>query len=213
MKKALIAALCFIVVGFMMVNGTLAATFNEARDIFQDLTEKLGEAFGMAATDSKFDVDLIPVGSVEQLYPGGQATHTVKVKNQGDLNACFRLAFAVQETTTWDKLSFTFSAPADYAVTDWMDITVGGTTYKMKVFTYTGTLAPKAESANIGVTIAMDKEVTSKQIGEYRSDFLKTQVLAIEADLFTTDKDGNQIRTPAQALDLALPLTDFNPFH
>lgn len=217
MKKALVAALCFIVAGFLMVNGTFADVFNQARDIFADLTNQLGEAFGAPAVDGKFDVALVNIGNVEQLYPGGAATHKVAVKNQGQLNACFRLAFAVQyDAETWNMLHFTFAAGAGFKDEgDWRSITVDGTPYRMKVFTYTGTLAPAAQSDPVSITIAMDKEITSKQISRYRSDFLQTQMLAIEADTFLNAKDANSTPaygSPVDALNAALPLTDFNPF-
>ena len=210
MKKALFAALCFIIVGFMMVNGTFAQL--DWGDIFKEL----GGAFGAPTRDpGKMDVDLVNVGQIEQLYPGGSATCSVAVKNEGSLNACFRLAFAVQyDAETWDMLTFRFSAGEEYIQTSgWTDITVGGTPYRMQVFTFKEALAASSQSSPVSITIAMDKDITSQQIARYRSDFLQTQVLAIEADLFMQPSENNAVAyTAVEALDMALPLSGFNPF-
>ena len=215
MKKALVAALAFVLVGFMLVNGTLADALNQARDIFADLGGVLGDVLGAPRTDSTFDVDLINVGAVEQLCPGGQATHKVQVVNNGGLGACFRLAFAVQKTSAWELLHFTFSADDAYHQSDWIPITANGADYNMKVFTYTGTLAAGDSAPPVGITIAMDKAVTTRQIEEFRSDFLRTQVLAIESATFLTARDNKPApyASPADALDAALPLGSFNPFN
>ncbi len=211
MKKALVAALAFVLVGFMLVNGTLADVFNQARDIFATL----GGTLGAPTTDGDFDVDLVNVGEVEQLYPGGKATHKVQVVNNGKRGACFRLAFAVQETSAWERLDFTFSADESFIQSNWMDITVDGAPYNMKVFTYTATLDAGKASPVVSITIAMDKAVTTKQIEEFRSDFLKTQVLAIESATFLTAPEGKTApyASAVDALDAALPLSNFNPFN
>lgn len=211
MKKALVAALAFVLVGFMLVNGTLADVFNQARDIFVNL----GGSLGAPTTDSNFDVDLVNVGEVEQLYPGGKATHKVQVVNNGKRGACFRLAFAVQDTSAWEQLDFTFSADESFVQSDWMKITVGNTPYYMKVFTYTGTLDAGKSSPTVSITIAMDKDVTTAQIEQFRSDFLKTQVLAIDSTAFLTAPEGQTAPyvSAEKALDAALPLTNFNPFN
>lgn len=211
MKKALVAALAFVLVGFMLVNGTLADVFNQARDIFVNL----GGSLGAPTTDSNFDVDLVNVGEVEQLYPGGKATHKVQVVNNGKRGACFRLAFAVQDTSAWEQLHFTFSEDENFIQSNWMAITVGTTPYNMKVFTYKGTLDAGEASPTVSITIAMDKDVTTKQIEEFRSDFLKTQVLAIDSTAFLTAPEGQTAPylSAPDALDAALPLTNFNPFN
>lgn len=146
MKKALFAALCFIIVGFMMVNGTFAQL--DWGDIFKEL----GGAFGAPTRDpGKMDVDLVNAGQIEQLYPGGSATCSVAVKNEGSLNACFRLAFAVQyDAETWDMLTFRFSSGEEYIQTSgWTDITVGGTPYRMQVFTFKEALAASSQSSPV----------------------------------------------------------------
>lgn len=213
MKKALVAALCVMLVGFMMVNGTLADLLNDASEIFVDFANSLGKA----TVDSQFDVDLVNVGKIEQLYPGGTATHTVRVDNKCSLGACFRLAFAVQNTSAWNQLDFAFAAGTGFQEEgDWRDITIGGVAYKMKIFTYTETLAANSQSPTVSIAITMDKTVTSAQIEEFQADFLKTQVLAIEADVFlSANKDAKSTPlydTPIAALNAALPLDNFNPF-
>lgn len=211
MKKALFAALCFILIGFIMVNGTFAQL--DIGDIFKEL----GGAFGSPThAPGKVDVELVNVGKVEQLYPGSSATYAVAVKNNGSLDACFRLAFAVQyDAETWDKLNISFTAGNEFIRTEeWTDISVGGTPYRMHVFTSEKALAAAAQSGTVTITIAMDRDITSQQIVRYRSDFLQTQVLAIEADLFMQpDENGAVTYTAVEALDMALPLDGFNPFN
>lgn len=211
MKKALAVSLCFVLVGFMLVSGTLADVFNQARDIFVNL----GGSLGAPTTDGRFDVDLVNVGQVEQLYPGGRATHRVQVVNNGELGACFRLAFAVQQTSAWNQMHFTFAADESFVQSDWMKITVGTAPYYMKVFTYTGTLDAGKSSPTVSITIGMDKNVTTAQIEEFRGDFLKTQVLAIESATFLNAIENRTApyASALDALDAALPLGTFNPFN
>lgn len=217
MRKALLAATTFILVGFMLVDGTLAGVLNEVQGIFQNLTDVLGQ-YGTPARDSAFDVDLAAIGETGQFFPGGEATHTVAVRNVCDLDACFRVAVALQyDAETWPMLHTTFTYDDAYFAQEgsWRDITVGGTPYKMMVFTYRHTLLARTSSPTIAVTIAMDKEVTSAQISRFRSDFLQMQVMAIEADAFLTSKDPKTpppFASPAEALEAALPLDTLNPF-
>ena len=216
------AALTFVVIGFMMVDGTLATVLNEARSIFQNLTQTLGDSLGIATTDSTFDVELVTIGEVDPLYPGGTATHQIAVKNNGTLPACFRIAFAVQyDKESWDLLNISFTINENYTPDQgWRDISIGGTPYRMMVFTYKNTLPAGEQSTEASITITMDKHVTSEQIRRYRSDFMQAQVLAIDADTFLNARDKNDqpiYPTPEAALDAALPLNDpnrpFNPFY
>ncbi len=78
----------------------------------------------------------------------------------------------------------------------------------MKVFTYTEALPTGEISPDVKLTIAMDDSVTSEEISRYRSDFLQTQVLAIDPTPFP----NADITTAKDALDKALPLGTLNPF-
>lgn len=207
MKKALLAGLCFVLVSFMLVNGTLALP--DLDKVFADLTEMLGQ-LGLPTpdTDGVVDVALVSDDTPQQLYPGGVASRTTWVHNEGSDAVYFRLCYAIQyDEASWDKLTITFNADA-YEQTDWRDIIIGGTPYRMKVFTYAQALIPGVDSPAVTLTIAMDESVTSEEITRYRSDFLHTQVLAIDPEPFT--EQGYS--TAEGALDLALPLATLNPF-
>lgn len=208
MKKAILAALVFIVVGFALVNGTFALP--DLDKVFAYVKE-LGETLGLPQTGgagSTVDVALVSSDTPQQLYPGGAASRATAVKNQGTSAVYFRLCYALQyDESSWDKLTITFAAD-DYAQTDWLDITIGTTPYKMKVFTYPEALAIGAESPDVTLTIAMGSTVTNEEIGRYRADFLQTQVLAIDPKPFT----AQNITTAEEALNLALPLGTLNPF-
>lgn len=207
MKKAILAALVFIVVGFALVSGTFALP--DLDKVFDDLTELLGD-LGLPTQDTNgtIDVALVSVDTPQQLYPGGTASRVTRVKNQGTSPVYFRLCYAIQyDAASWHKLTIDFESE-DYEQTDWRDITIGNTPYKMKVFTYPAALASGAKSPDVKLTIAMAGSVTSEEISRYRSDFLQTQVLAIDPTPFT----GEGITTAKDALDLALPLHTLNPF-
>lgn len=207
MKKAILAALVFIVVGFALVNGTFALP--DLDEVFANLTELLGD-LGLPTQDASgtIDVALVSDETPQQLYPGGAASRVTRVKNQGTSPVYFRLCYAIQyDESSWNKLTITFDAPG-HEQTGWRDITIGNTPYKMMVFTYTAALARGAESPEVKLTIAMDDSVTSEEISRYRADFLQTQVLAIDSLTF---KEKN-ITTAKEALNLALPLHTLNPF-
>lgn len=207
MKKAILAALVFIVVGFALVNGTFALP--DLDEVFANLTELLGD-LGLPTQDASgtIDVALVSDNTPQQLYPGGAASRVTRVKNQGTSPVYFRLCYAIQyDQSSWPKLDVGFEA-AGYEQTGWLNITIGNTPYKMMVFTYKEALAAKDTSPDVKLTIAMDDSVTSEEIGRYRADFLQTQVLAIDPTPFT----GEGITTAKDALELALPLDTLNPF-
>lgn len=203
MKKALLAALTFIVVGFLLVNSTFA--LSNLDEVFTDLTDVLGEVLGLPQPGGEIvNVALVSDNTPQQLYPGGTASRTTRVKNQGTGDVYYRLCYAVQDNS-WDKLNIAFAAPG-YDETDWLPITIGTTPYRMKVFTYPQELPAGAESAPVTLTITMASSMTSAELANYRSDFIQTQVLAIDVETF---KDYSAEAT----LDLALPITNnFNPF-
>ena len=208
MKKAILAALVFIVVGFALVNGTFALP--DLDEVFANLTELLGDlSLPTQDTNGTIDVALVSDNTPQQLYPGGAASRVTRVKNQGTSPVYFRLCYAIQyDESSWNKLTIDFDTE-DYEQTGWRDITIGNTPYKMMVFTYTKDLAAGDYSPAVTLTIAMDDTVTSEEISRYRADFLQTQVLAIDSLTF---KEKN-ITTAKEALNLALPInSNFNPF-
>lgn len=207
MKKAILAALVFIVVGFALVNGTFALP--DLDKVFAYVKE-LGETLGLPTQDTNgtIDVALVSDDAPQQLYPGGAASRATRVQNQGTAPVYFRLCYAVQyDADSWSKLNITFDATG-YEQSGWQDITIGTVPYKMTVFTYPAALANGAESPAVTLTIAMDSTITSEEISRYRSDFLQTQVLAIDPTPFTNQNIANAV----DALNLALPLDTLNPF-
>lgn len=209
MKKALLAGVCFVLVGCMLVGNTFALPALDK--VFADLTDVLGAALGppeAGGAGTAVHVSLVSDEAPQQLFPGGTASRTTCVQNQGSGSVFFRLVYAIQyDADSWPKLTIAF-ADEGYEQTDWKDITIGSTPYRMKVFTYTGELAAGADSSAVTLTIAMDDSVTSDEISRYRDDFLQTQVLAIDAAPF---KDKGYTTAEA-ALDLALPVESLNPF-
>lgn len=206
MKKALLAALTFVVVGFLLVNSTFAMPNLETVFAF---VKELGETFGLPEPGGEFvNVALLSDNTPQQLYPGGSASRTTRVENQGSGNVYFRLVYAVQNNPdSWDKLTISFDAEG-YAQSSWQDITIGTTPYKMMVFTYPKELPASQTSPPVTLSIAMDSSMTSAELDNYRSDFIQTQVLAIDPTPFT---DAGYTTAQA-ALDMALPLKTLNPF-
>ena len=77
----------------------------------------------------------------------------------------------------------------------------------MMVFSYDKALQPGQDSPSVQLSISMDQTMTSEQISEYRSDFLRIQALAIDTESFREKYDNAE-----DALNLALPLTNLHPF-
>ena len=207
MKKALFAALCFVVVSLVLVNGTFGLP--NLDEVFADLRNLLdGDGLpekGGAGTP--VHVALISDDS-QRLYPGGAASRNTVIHNKGSGAVYCRLVYAIQyDAESWPLLDISFDAGEGFKPHDWQDITIDGTPYKMKVFTYTQALAAGEKSPNVRLTIAMDTAVTSQQISRYRDDFLQTQVLAIDPTSFE-----KVAQTAEEALNLALPLDTLNPF-
>ena len=210
MKKALLAGLCFVLVGFLLVGGTFALP--DLDKVFADLTSLLGREAGLpeiGGAGTAVHVALLSDDTPQQLFPGGAASRTTCVQNEGNGPVYFRLCYAIQyDAESWPLLDVHFAAGEGYVTSEWRDITIGVTPYKMKVFTYRSSLSEGDKSPGITLTIAMDEAITSEMIARYRSDFLQTQVLAIDPAPFTE----KGYTTAQQALDLALPLGTLNPF-
>lgn len=206
MKKALLAALCLIIAGLMMMNGTFALpSLSEVFKTVEALLEKVTPEDG----GDTVDIQLVLSDEPRSLYPGSTVSRTCQVENQGDQSVYFRLACAIQyDEATWDELDISFEHDDKFTATDdWTSITINGTPYRMKVFTYTDALAEDTTSDGVEISISMGTSVTSEQLAKYRSDFLQIQALAIETEAFT-----EKGYTATAALDAALPLEDLNPF-
>ena len=111
MKKALLAAICFVLIGFMMVDGTFALP--DLNDVFADLTSVLGDVLGLPQLGgSQVDVSIVSDNTAQSLYPGSTATRVSHVHNDGTDNVYFRLAYAIQyNEDSWDQLTITFTPP------------------------------------------------------------------------------------------------------
>lgn len=206
--KALLAGTCFVLISFMLVNGTFALP--DFDDVFKAITE-LGEKgipeFGGEGT--KVNVRLVSDGENQRLFPGGKVAQNTHVENLGNGEVYFRLVYAIQyDKESWKYLDIDFDAGEGFSDDGWKDISVSGTNYKMKVFTYTKALNANADSPNVRITIGMDTAFTSEQISRYKSDFLKVQVLAIDPAPF----NEKGYSTAEAALDMALPISTLNPF-
>jgi len=208
MKKAILAGLCFVLVSLLLVNGTFALP--DLDQVFSYVAQ-LGDALGLperGGAGTPVHVSLVSESTMQQLYPGGTVAGTTCVRNRGEGAVCFRLVYAVQyEAESWPKLDIGFDAGSGFIESDWQEIIIDSTAYRMKTFTYTETLPPGTDSPGVTLTIAMDSSVTSEQLSRYRSDFLQTQVLAIDPTPF-----AEIAPTAVQALDMALPLDSLNPF-
>ena len=209
MKKALLAALCFIIVGFMLVNGTFALPdFDKVFQAVAALLEDGSPEEGGEGT--AVDVELVSDENTKNLIPGGSVSRDFRVKNSGTGPVYFRLVYAVQyDAESWEHLNICFTAGADFTEHGWKDIIIGSTPYKMKVFTYNRELAVETTSPEVTISIAMDTAITSEEISRYRSDFLQAQALAIDPTPFTAEKG---YITAMDALNAALPLEHLNPF-
>jgi len=209
MKKALLAALCITIVGFALVNGTFAMP--DINQVFADLTALFGAEKGLpelGGEGTAVHVEIVSDQTPQNLAPGGRVSRDFQVKNLGSDGVYFRLVYAVQyDAESWDSLTIRFDHDDSYKKDGWRDIEIGGVDYKMMALTYTGELEKGVQSSPVTLSIAMDSSVTGEQLGRYRSDFLKTRVLAIEPAPFV-----EKGYTAEQALDLALPLDTLNPF-
>lgn len=206
MKKALLAALCFILVSLVLVNGTFALP--DWKEVFQSVAalveDGIPEQGGTAV-----HVELVSNDGATRLFPGGAVSRVSHVKNLGDGNVYFRLVYAVQYVEeSWNDLTIRFAAGAGFEESGWIDTTSSGRPYRMKVFTYTGELPAGTSSPEVSISIAMDADVTSEQLARYSDDFLQMQALAIDPAPFAE----KGYATAKAALDAALPLNSLKPF-
>lgn len=202
MKKALLAAVCFILVCVALVH-------------LQPTLPGLGDLFGASSpsdanTGGKpVHVTLVTDSTKQMLFPGGTVTRSSVVRNDGEGSACFRLAYAIQyDEESWPHLDISFDADPAYAVTNWWPITVDGTPFMMKVFSYSKAIEPDESSPGVTISITMDHSFTNEQMARFREDFLQIKAMAVDPTPFLK---GN-VTTITQVLDVALPLNTFSPF-
>lgn len=226
MKKAFFAALCFVLISCLFVNGTFALP--DIDEVFAFI-ESLGTSGTPTQDEKLLQVKLESTYSPGQLMPGGSASRTTVVKNTGEANAYFRLVYAIQyDEATWNLLKVSFDVPKGYREEAWTDIDIDGTPYKMKVFSYDkelysngnvqGMTSASSVSPAVTITIEMDKSITNQQLSCYRDDFLQVQVLAVETETFadvvakSEDVKAGKMSPAQYVLDMAIPLTKLNPF-
>lgn len=206
--KALLAGTCFVLVSFMLVNGTFALP--DLKEVFQAVvelgTKGLPEIGGQGTA---VHVAIQSDDEQQRLFPGGAVSKTSAVKNLGTGDVFFRLVYAIQyDAESWKYLDIDFDADEGFARDGWKDINVSGTKYKMMVFTYKEALEANEVSPKVKISIDMDAAVNSEQLSRYRSDFLKIKALAIDPAPFIE----NGFTTAEAALDKALPIETLNPF-
>lgn len=211
MKKALLVAVSFILFSFLLVSGTFAMP--DLNDVFSDLSAILGEALGKpvnGGAGTPVHVALVSDDAPQSLFPGITASRTTYVQNKGEGDVYLRLAYAIQyDAETWgDLLKVQFQAGEGFFEHDWQDISVSGTPYKMKVFTYNAALPSASDTPSVTISLTMDASVTSQQFSRYRSDFLRIQALAIDPTPFV----NKGYLSAQEALDMAIPLNTLNPF-
>ncbi|MBE5801326.1 MAG: hypothetical protein E7319_03465 [Clostridiales bacterium] len=209
MKKALLAAVCFILVCLVLINGTFALP--DLDEVFADLTGWLGE-FGLpeqGGAGTPVHVALVSDHTPQQLYPGGSASRVACVQNQGEGKVYFRLVYAIQyDADSWPELDIDFSVGNGFIThDDWIPITIDQTPYRMKAFTYIAALDHGVSSPEVTLTITMSNSITSEQLARYRKDFVQMQVLAIDPTPFS-----DVAPSAVEALNMALPLDTLNPF-
>lgn len=205
MKKIMLVAVCLILAGLLAVNGTFAGTFGE---LFAYVTEL---AAPTPTQDPSFQVTLItPTDDKIQLNPGSSIDYVVSVSNQENSSpAYFRIAVAMQ-AAAFDHITPKLNTQ-DYQWSDWSDITIGGEDYKLIAGSYLKAL-PAGKPAPAAITnLSMVSILTNEQLAAIRPDFLKIKALAIRAEDFVDQETKNPF-SAVDALNLALPLTNFNPF-
>ena len=163
-----------------------------------------GRTYSLWASGNKGIVDkFVSVVNKTTVKNTAEATESASVTH----DACFRIAFAVQEEA-FPFLYLNFNR-ADYEWTQWKNISIDGRAYRMIVATYPEALAVGETSPAALMQVALDRETTSADADRIAGDFLQIQVLAIDSAPF---KNAEGIYSPEDALNAALPLENLNPF-
>lgn len=246
-KKAIIVAVCLVLVGFLAVNGTLA---QELGNIFKTI---VGAVSGADPTSNETllkvelvnqdrygstlsNINLSPVYCADgynwdrkqtnvgdQVYllwdaaeVQGAQDKFVRVQNAatGDdaKDACFRVAFAV-DARIFDKLMLNFNdAESNFEWSDWRGITIDGRAYQMIIATYQQFLKPGEFSPPALLQVALSRNVSSADLASLDQNFLRTMVMAVDADTLTPE--GGPRPSAIDTLNITLPIDEstFNPF-
>ena len=216
MKKAILLALCLVLVGMLAVDDTFAADFTQLVNntfsfVFQTIEGLINPAPTVCPAD--FDIELVYTDSAgnpltastpPQLMPGSTVDRFAAVANRSAANsAYFCMAMAVQADV--EQLLTIEVNTTDYTWSDWMDITIGGVSYKMKLATYNSALEAQQQSPAALQRVSLSVQATTADLMRFRDDFLQLQVLVIDTAEFST--------SPADALEAALQITSTNhPF-
>ena len=244
-KKAIIVAVCLVLVGFLAVNGTWAQGLE---NIFKNIASIKDSA--PETDETLLNVELVfqdrngaPLNS-PTLYPvhcaddydwatkeqtisfgtfplwdtaeaAGALDHFVRVHNtlttDGAKDACFRLVFAV-DANIYGKMMLNFNQDSAFQWSDWRSVTIAGRPYQMIIATYQNALKPGELSPPALLQVAMRGDVSNADLAKLDTHFLRTMVLAVDADTLTGE-DG--IRPDVnETLNAALPINEpsFNPF-
>ncbi|MBE5794985.1 MAG: hypothetical protein E7323_09940 [Clostridiales bacterium] len=248
-KKAIVVAVCLVLVGFLAVNGTLA---QELGNIFKTIVDAVS---GAAPTSNETllkvelvnqdrygntltNINLSPVYCADgynwvrkqtnvggQVYPLWDAAEVqgaqdkfVRVQNAATgvdaKDACFRVAFAVDARIfNNDKLMLNFNdAERNFVWSDWRGITIDGRAYQMIIATYQQFLEPGEFSPPALLQVALSRNVSSADLANLDQNFLRTMVMAVDADTLTPE--GGPRPSAIDTLNTTLPIDEitFNPF-
>lgn len=245
-KKAIVVAVCLVLVGFLAVNGTLA---QELGNIFKTIAKIANGAPTSNETLLKVElvnqdryghtltnINLSPVYCADgynwvrkqtnvggQVYPLWDAAEVqgaqdkfVRVQNAATgvdaKDACFRVAFAV-DARIFDKLMLNFNDDEiNFEWSDWRGITIDGRAYQMIIATYQQFLKPGEFSPPALLQVALSRNVSSADLANLDQNFLRTMVMAVDADTLTPEGDTRP--RAIDTLDTTLPIDEitFNPF-
>lgn len=246
-KKAIIVAVCLVLVGFLAVNGTLA---QELGNIFKTIANIANgtpennetqlkvvlvnqDRNGIAVSDTTlypvycaddYDWATVPTNVNSGTYDLWDSTQVsgvldkfVRVQNvstgEGAKDACFRLAFAV-DAQIFSKLKLNFNrSSGDYLwENDWRGITIDGRAYQMIIATYQQVLEPGEVSPPALLQVALSRNVSSADLANLDQNFLRTMVMAVDADTLTSEVGSRP--SAIETLNTTLPIDEgtFNPF-
>lgn len=250
MKKAIVLAVCLLLVGLLAVNGTLAQGLS---DLFTDLSHLFTGGAPQQDTEGELDVRLVyqkrnadgtalvGEGTPEQLAPAryskfdwendkvpiggvmlwndsniiGAVDKFTSVKNAGEKSAYIRTAFALDKYA-YDNgiIHLNFNQDDEnFRYEGWKSITIKGRPYMMMVVTCLQKLPINTTTPPMLLQVAMSRDVTNADLSNISADFLLIKTMAIESDVFVEERNGEKVQLSAtEALDMALPLNNLQPF-
>lgn len=144
-------------------------------------------------------------------YAPYAADKFISVKNIKGTDVFFRTAIAIQyDEDVWPKLEMNRNTTHfDWSNNNGNTISINGKPYVLLVATYKNTLTANQTSPAMMMQLALDDvNITSDQLANTLD--MRVTTVAIEASGFTEEENGPMSAT--KALDLAVPLNNFNPF-